>query len=109
MSVEPNFVCPACGTVSRLPEDVANGYCGRCHAFTGDEVRVRQMVELLADKACTECGAHAYWIDMRETMIAKPLGSFSLPGNQVKFSAMLKPWPWIVCGNCGFEERGKAG
>lgn len=34
---EPSFTCPTCGTVSHHPQDVANGYCGRCHAFTGDQ------------------------------------------------------------------------
>jgi hypothetical protein len=30
------FTCPRCGAVSHHPDDLANGYCGRCHAFTGD-------------------------------------------------------------------------
>lgn len=101
------FTCPACGTASSHPEDIANGYCGRCHAFTGDEVRTRLMVEELADNPCPVCGEQAFWIDMRETMIAKPLGTFSLAGETMKFSVMRKPWPWIVCGACGFEEMGK--
>ena len=29
------FTCPVCGAVSSHPEDLANGYCGACHAFTG--------------------------------------------------------------------------
>lgn len=29
------FECPRCGARSSHPEDIANGYCGRCHAFTG--------------------------------------------------------------------------
>lgn len=29
------FRCPRCGAQSSHPEDIANGYCGRCHAFTG--------------------------------------------------------------------------
>lgn len=32
----PSFTCPACGMTSHHPADAANGYCGRCHAFTGD-------------------------------------------------------------------------
>lgn len=31
----PSFTCPACGNTSHHPDDVANGYCGRCHQFTG--------------------------------------------------------------------------
>lgn len=30
-----SFQCPRCEAVSHHPEDVAAGYCGRCHAFTG--------------------------------------------------------------------------
>lgn len=32
---ESSFTCPRCGAVSRLPEDLAQGYCGRCHDWTG--------------------------------------------------------------------------
>lgn len=31
----PVFLCPRCGAVSHHPEDYRNGYCGRCHDFTG--------------------------------------------------------------------------
>jgi hypothetical protein len=30
------FTCPCCGAVSHHPVDVAQGYCGWCHAWTGD-------------------------------------------------------------------------
>lgn len=30
------FRCPECGWVSQHPLDLANGYCGHCHAFTGN-------------------------------------------------------------------------
>lgn len=33
---QPKFVCPRCGTVSYLPEDIEHGYCGKCHDWTGD-------------------------------------------------------------------------
>ncbi|MFJ9239736.1 hypothetical protein ACIRJ3_32715 [Streptomyces anulatus] len=32
----PSFVCPECSAESWHPEDVAQGYCGRCHFWTGD-------------------------------------------------------------------------
>lgn len=32
----PSFTCPDCGATSYHPEDVRHGYCGACHAFTGD-------------------------------------------------------------------------
>lgn len=31
-----SFTCPACGMTSHHPDDAAHGYCGSCHAFTGD-------------------------------------------------------------------------
>jgi ribosomal protein S27AE len=30
------FACPFCGSVSAHPQDIEHGYCGRCHAFTGE-------------------------------------------------------------------------
>lgn len=32
----PSFVCPECQAESWHPQDVAQGYCGRCHFWTGD-------------------------------------------------------------------------
>lgn len=29
------FVCPACDTLNRRPEDLTNRYCGNCHWWTG--------------------------------------------------------------------------
>lgn len=29
-----SFTCPRCGAVSYHPEDVRQGYCGRCHDWT---------------------------------------------------------------------------
>jgi ribosomal protein S27AE len=34
----PNFKCPKCGSVSYNLNDIAQGYCGRCHEFTRDQV-----------------------------------------------------------------------
>jgi hypothetical protein len=31
----PAFACPRCGAVSHHPGDLAAGYCGRCHDYTG--------------------------------------------------------------------------
>lgn len=30
-----SYTCPRCLAVSHHPDDVANGYCGACHDFTG--------------------------------------------------------------------------
>lgn len=30
----PTFTCPKCGMVSHNPNDLKEGYCGACHAYT---------------------------------------------------------------------------
>jgi plasmid maintenance system antidote protein VapI len=32
-----SFTCPRCGMTSAHPEDERQGYCGNCHAFTGED------------------------------------------------------------------------
>lgn len=32
----PSFTCPRCGSKSYHPKDVAEGYCGHCHDWTGE-------------------------------------------------------------------------
>lgn len=31
----PSITCPVCGATSHNPNDVREGYCGRCHDWTG--------------------------------------------------------------------------
>jgi protein-arginine kinase activator protein McsA len=31
---DESITCPECGMTSYNPNDVAEGYCGNCHAFT---------------------------------------------------------------------------
>jgi hypothetical protein len=33
-SRSPAITCPACGMTSYQPQDIENGYCGNCHAYT---------------------------------------------------------------------------
>lgn len=60
---------------------------------------------------CGECGYPALVLEMRaETRLtARPLGSHSLAGAQLKVSAVAASvsWPWCVCRHCGRESRGK--
>jgi hypothetical protein len=37
---QKRFTCPVCGMVSHNPDDVANGYCGQCKAFTREAAEV---------------------------------------------------------------------
>lgn len=45
MSQPPQpYTCPRCGSVSHNPDDLANRYCGRCHLFMADMLRLRVWV-----------------------------------------------------------------
>jgi hypothetical protein len=52
---------------------------------------------------CRYCGSGDTWVEWR--LEAKPLGSFSLAGAQMKFSA--NRWPYAVCDGCGHVSRGE--
>lgn len=57
---------------------------------------------------CKYCGPdHPLRIEMREVLEAKPIGTFSLAGAQMKFSAIRREWPYAICDNCGRESKGK--
>jgi hypothetical protein len=49
------------------------------------------------DVPCPVCNQTA--LSLQTLLRAKPLGSFSLSGQQLKFSAY--EWPHLVCGECG--------
>ena len=36
LKVRPVFTCPRCQAVSANPNDIREGYCGRCHDWTRD-------------------------------------------------------------------------
>lgn len=36
---------------------------------------------------------------------AKPLGTWSSAGGQIKVAA--SNWPWLVCSDCPFQEKGR--
>ena len=38
-AIGPLFICPRCGAASHHPTDAAEGYCGRCHAYTAEPGR----------------------------------------------------------------------
>lgn len=52
---------------------------------------------------CAECGQMALRLVWK--LEAKPVGSYSLAGAQMKFSA--NEHPWCVCDSCGAECKGK--
>ena len=65
------------------------------------------MTDDLSTATCKYCHATgAIVIEWRDELHAKPLGSFSLAGHQMKVSATEVSWPWAVCTSCGHESRG---
>lgn len=53
--------------------------------------------------SCPFCGYKPLRLELR--LQAKPLGTFSLAGGQVKFSATQ--WPWLVCDGCKADAPGE--
>lgn len=44
----PSITCPVCGSTSRNPIDIREGYCGHCHDWTGQmsaEEAIRRVLE----------------------------------------------------------------
>lgn len=44
MSPGTSFTCPRCGARSHHPDDVDQGYCGRCHDWTAPRAAERMML-----------------------------------------------------------------
>lgn len=40
----PSFTCPLCGMTSYHPVDIAEGFCGNCDDFTGEQAGPDQHV-----------------------------------------------------------------
>lgn len=63
--------------------------------------------ETLAHVPCARCGVHALELFLK--LEARPLGTWSLAGAQLKTSATT--WPYVRCdvgrGGCGAECRGR--
>lgn len=57
----------------------------------------------VSEVPCPACGQQTLVIEMR--LEAKPHGTYSLAGQQMKIAAT--EWPWIKCTNCQIEARGK--
>lgn len=45
------FTCPRCGRTSHHPTDLAQGYCGACHAFTADPAQTITPTMIAAQRA----------------------------------------------------------
>lgn len=58
----------------------------------------------LSGVQCTACGAVGQ-LRIETRLEARPLGTWSLSGNNLKTSAI--EWPWMVCDACKAECKGK--
>lgn len=59
--------------------------------------------ERIQSTVCPKCQESTLKVEYR--LKTQPVGSFSLAGQQMKFSAL--EWPWVVCSGCGAESEGK--
>jgi hypothetical protein len=98
-----SFTCPRCARTSHQPEDIKYGYCGACHDWTGDQV-LAELRKVAAAAACPLCGLTGC-ISIAWRLVAKPLGSFSLSGSQMKLSANRSLWATCSTPGCGMEAR----
>lgn len=64
---------------------------------------LNKKIPLGENARCLYCGSFDVWLEWR--ILAKPIGTFSLAGGQMKFSAA--GWPYAVCGGCGHVSKGK--
>lgn len=92
MSAALSIRCPRCGRVSHHPDDVKEGYCGACHAWTADPVVPRGVRVRRPDGTEVECSlvrdldgpeGFAVWL-------AEPVdGSAAVPGADALMVAYL--------------------
>lgn len=67
----------------------------------------RPVDEQLRAHPCPSCGRHTLVLELRPTLVARPVGTWSLAGAQDKTSAYERDWPFAVCStdDCDFETR----
>lgn len=66
--------CPRCGSVSHHPEDVKNGYCGRCHWWTSDPNLAPFHPGTYGEQPCPFCGEDVLPDDEKGQVIHTPEG-----------------------------------
>lgn len=62
-------------------------------------------VSMTACPACKKVGR--LFIEYRSEFVPKKLGTWSLAGTTDKAVGTFVDWPYLVCGACGIEGRGK--
>lgn len=64
------------------------------------------LTRLVADQPCPKC-TRVGKLRIEMKLVAKPLGTFSLAGSNLKFSA--NEIPVLYCDGCGLELEGNLG
>ena len=62
------FTCPRCGRTSHHPRDLAEGYCGACHAFTAGLAQPLTPSEIAAQRAGGTSLGPGIWVDRHEAL-----------------------------------------
>jgi hypothetical protein len=71
---QPSFTCPVCGMTSYHPEDIRQGYCGKCHGWTGGEWPTNEDVRIAAEMhGEAEAGRFGWITDEKDYRVKKRL------------------------------------
>jgi hypothetical protein len=114
---ETSFTCPRCGKTSHNPHDAENRYCGRCHLFVADMLRMRLWIDgKLADEVWVGDEHEAEAVSARHQAIAADADAagqlwlvevldpeepsdrahmrFGTDSAGMIFPQMVERWPW---------------
>ena len=77
MTDQPLITCPACGAVSYNVNDIREGYCGRCHDWTG------QPRSEIAEIVTASRAAQGLPPSIEDVGILTTIATLMTPGHQV--------------------------
>lgn len=69
MTGPATFTCPDCGAASPHPDDVANCYCGNCHAFKNESYMPPRCME----PSCPQFGSYDLCPQLKQHQIPPAL------------------------------------
>lgn len=66
----------------------------------------RSIDDQLREQPCPTCGRHTLVLELRPRLVTRPIGTWSLAGQQDKTSAREVDWPYAVCtaDDCDFAK-----
>lgn len=97
----PSITCPCCQSVTSRPDNIANGYCGRCHWWTSDQMMAPYHFALPCEHRGLGVIVPRLGAYFRETrLIVRPDEPwlYTQPGTLLELSGNMrpgrKPLPW---------------